>query len=96
MSIGLERGNKCLSALEKLHTNWQDTFVIKCIKKTYCQGWQLHFRPFNVNTILRQNTCLDQAPYTNSQISGELLLFDIPEKLDLSIIYHIYSSEYKT
>lgn len=33
MSIGLERGNKCLSALEKLHTNWQDTFVIKCIKK---------------------------------------------------------------
>lgn len=37
-----------------------------------------------------------KAPYTHSQVSRALLLFDIPEKLQLCIIHHIYSCEYKT
>lgn len=96
MSIDLEMGNKCLSALETLHTSWQDTFLIKCIRKNILPRLSTALQPFNVNTILRQNTCFDKAPYTSSHISGELLLFDITAKLELSIIHHIYSSVYKT
>lgn len=61
MSVGLGRGNICIFALQNLQTSWQDTFLIKHIRK---------------NILPRLATALQAFQYEHTQFSGKSLAID--------------------